>query len=87
MQVSKPHASHTWCGTFHPQPGNGNPSGPTGHGASKPGIPCYHGNKHPKHIRFAHSRRDNYDVKIGYIYIHVDLYANILQLKARVRQT
>ena len=26
--------------TFQPQPGRGSPSGPTGHGASKPGIPC-----------------------------------------------
>ena len=24
----------------HPHPGKGNPSGPLGHGASSPGIPC-----------------------------------------------
>lgn len=29
-----------WGGIFQPQPGSGNPSGPTGQGASKPGMPC-----------------------------------------------
>jgi hypothetical protein len=51
-QVPVQHALHTLWGTFHPQPGNGNPSGPTGHGASKPGMPCYHGNKCPKPVSY-----------------------------------